>query len=95
MQKASSGVQDQAKGITKGTPAAGVQDKIQSGTNTLLSSIGALASTVSAKGVALVDAIFPPEKRAAFLAKLQAFMLSNPKLSVRTTSKSDNYASLN
>lgn len=82
VKNASSGVQDQAKGATKGTPAAGVQDKIESGTNTLLSSIGSMASTVTAKGQALVDSVFPPEKRAALLAKLQSFMLSNPKLSV-------------
>ncbi|SMQ53332.1 unnamed protein product [Zymoseptoria tritici ST99CH_3D7] len=81
LKNASSCVQDQAKSATKGTPISGVQEKIQSGTNGLLSSINSMASTVAAKGQALVDRIFPPEKRAAFLAQLQSFMLANPKLS--------------
>jgi hypothetical protein len=85
LKNASSGVQDQAKGATKGTPISGVQEKIQSGTNSLLGSIGSIASTVAAKGQALVDRIFPPEKRAALLAQLQSFMLANPKLSVGTS----------
>ena len=32
----------------------------------------------------MLDKVFPPEKRSALLAKLQAFMLKNPKLSVST-----------
>jgi len=34
-----------------------------------------------AKGKNVLDAIFPPEKRAALLAKIQAFAVNNPKLS--------------
>jgi hypothetical protein len=35
-----------------------------------------------AKGQNVLDAIFPPEKRAALLARIQAFAVNNPKLSV-------------
>jgi hypothetical protein len=35
-----------------------------------------------AKGQSVIDSLFPPEKRAEVLAKLQAFAVNNPKLSV-------------
>jgi len=71
-------VVDQVNGVTKGA-----QDKVNSTTSGLLSSIEGWGNWIAAKGKALLDSIFPPDKRNAFLAKLQAFMLKNPKLSVR------------
>ncbi|KAK6439481.1 hypothetical protein LTR95_004314 [Oleoguttula sp. CCFEE 5521] len=65
LQGATKGVQGQVEGVTKG-----VLGKIEGGGN-----------WVAAKGKAILDRFFPPEQRAAFLAKLQAFMLKNPKLS--------------
>lgn len=69
---------EKLNGVTKGA-----QDKVQSTTTGLLSSIEGWGNWIAAKGKAILDSIFPPEKRNAFLAKLQAFMLKNPKLSVR------------
>lgn len=48
-----------------------------------MSTIEGFGNTITMKGKALVDSIFPPDKRAALLAKIQAFALKNPKLSVR------------
>ncbi|KAL1590742.1 hypothetical protein WHR41_00711 [Cladosporium halotolerans] len=67
---------DQVQGATKGT-----QDKIQSATTGILGSIEGWGNWITAKAKAMLDRVFPPETRAAFLAKLQAFMLANPKLS--------------
>lgn len=79
---ATSGVQEKAQDAAKGTPVSGVQEKVQGATDSALSYVDSFSSKVFAKGQAIVDSIFPPEKRAAFLAKLQDFMLRNPKLSV-------------
>jgi hypothetical protein len=68
---------DQANGIAKGA-----QDKVQSATSGILGSLEGWGNWIAAKGKDMLDKIFPPEKRAAFLSKLQAFMLKNPKLSV-------------
>lgn len=68
---------DKVQGATKGT-----QDKIQGATTGILGSIEGWGNWITAKGKAMLDRVFPPEMRAAFLAKLQAFMLANPKLSV-------------
>lgn len=64
-------------------PVGGVQDKIQGATTGILSSVEGWGGWVAAKGQSIVDRIFPPEQRASLLAKIQAFMLKNPKLSVR------------
>lgn len=50
----------------------------------ILAKIEGVGNLVAAKGKALIDSIFPPEKRAEVLAKLQQFALRNPKLSVNT-----------
>lgn len=70
-------VVDKVDGVTKGA-----QDKVQSTTSVVLNRIEGWGNWIAAKGKAILDSIFPPEKRNAFLAKLQAFMLKNPKLSV-------------
>jgi hypothetical protein len=70
---------DQANGIAKGA-----QDKVQSATSGVLGSIEGWGNWVTTKGMEMLDKVFPPEKRAALLSKLQAFMLKNPKLSVST-----------
>ena len=74
----------QLKGATK--PAEGVtgglQDKVQGATSGVLGAVEGWGSWIAAKGMSIVDRIFPPEQRASLLAKLQAFMLKNPKLSV-------------
>lgn len=68
---------EQLQGATKG-----VQGKVEGVTNGVLGRIEGAGNWVAAKGKAILDSIFPPEKRSALLAKLQAFMLRNPKLSV-------------
>jgi len=62
--------------------AKGAQDKVQGATSGILGSIEGWGNWIAAKGKSLLDSVFPPEKRASFLAKLQSFMLKNPKLSV-------------
>lgn len=68
---------DKVNGIAKGA-----QDKVQGATSGILGTIEGWGNWIAAKGKSLLDSVFPPEKRASFLAKLQAFMLKNPKLSV-------------
>ena len=68
---------EKVNGVAKGT-----QDKIQGATSGILGTIEGWGNWIAAKGKSLLDSVFPPEKRSAFLAKLQAFMLKNPKLSV-------------
>ncbi|KXL50756.1 hypothetical protein M433DRAFT_37729, partial [Acidomyces richmondensis BFW] len=63
------------------TATSGVQEKVQSATTSLLTTISAWASSLIERAQALLDRFFPPEQRASLLAKLQAFMLANPKLS--------------
>lgn len=72
---------DQLKTTSSDTPVNGLQDKVEAGSDKVLSSLDGIATKVFAKGKSVIDAIFPPEKRAAFLARLQDFMLRNPKLS--------------
>lgn len=48
----------------------------------ILGKLEGIGSLVAAKGKALIDGVFPPEKRSELLAKLQQFALRNPKLSV-------------
>jgi hypothetical protein len=62
--------------------AKGAQNKVEGATSGILSSIEGWGNWIAAKGKSLLDSVFPPEKRASFLAKLQSFMLKNPKLSV-------------
>lgn len=50
----------------------------------ILATVSGLGSTLKLKGQGVVDSIFPPEKRAEALAKLQGFAIENPKLSVNT-----------
>lgn len=80
---AASGAQEKAQNATKGTPVSGAEEKVKTATDSALGTVQNVGSKVAAKGQSIVDSIFPPEKRQAFLAKLQAFMLANPKLSVR------------
>jgi len=40
-----------------------------------------MASSLKLKGQGIIDIFFPPEKRAELIAKVQAFAISNPKLS--------------
>lgn len=73
VQTATDGVQEKA---------SGAQDKVQGYTSSILSTVDGLFSSISTWMMGLLDRFFPPEQRAAFLAKMQEFMLSNPKLSV-------------
>ena len=75
--KATSGAQEQAQNASKGTPASGVQEKVNTATDSALGTVQNVGNKVAAKGQSIVDSIFPPDKRAAFLAKLQSFMLAN------------------
>ncbi|KAK4543050.1 hypothetical protein LTR36_005827 [Oleoguttula mirabilis] len=77
---------DQASQVTSKAPkapgpAGGLQDQVQGVTTGILSSVEGWGGWVAAKGKAIVDRIFPPEQRASLLAKVQAFMLRNPKIS--------------
>jgi len=82
--------QQQANGVAKGATsqaqsvpgAGGLQEKVQGATKGILSSIEGFGGWAMSKGSQLLDRVFPPEQRASLLAKLQSFMLSNPKLSV-------------
>ncbi|GAB7357375.1 hypothetical protein MBLNU459_g8318t1 [Dothideomycetes sp. NU459] len=47
----------------------------------LMGKIEGLGTTVALKGRAMIDSVFPPEKRNELLAKIQAFALKNPKVS--------------
>lgn len=82
LKTASAGVQEKGSEATEGTPLNGIQEKAQAGSDKVLSSLDGIASKIFTKGQSMIDAIFPPEKRAAFVARLQDFMLRNPKLSV-------------
>lgn len=73
--------QKTSKGVTDKAPG-GIGDKVQGATSGILGSIEGWGGWIAAKGQAVVDRIFPPEQRASFLAKIQAFMLKNPKISV-------------
>lgn len=46
----------------------------------LLNSVQGLGGKLLGKGQAFIDSLFPPEKRAELMAKLQSFALNNPKL---------------
>lgn len=48
----------------------------------VLGKIEGIGNLVAAKGKALLDGVFPPEKRSELLAKIQQFAVRNPKLSV-------------
>lgn len=72
--------------------AKGAQDKVQGATSGILGTIEGWGNWIAAKGKSLLDSVFPPEKRASFLAKLQAFMLKNPKLSVSLLRRCVKYA---
>lgn len=79
---AAGGATGKAQGATGA--AGGITDKVKGATDGVLGSIEGWGNWIAAKGMSLVDSVFPPESRAAFLAKIQSFMLSNPKLSVRS-----------
>ncbi|KAM3417637.1 hypothetical protein BST61_g5873 [Cercospora zeina] len=81
IKEAHANVQEKASDATEGTPVNSIQKKTEAGTDKVLGTLDGLASKVLAKGKSVIDGIFPPEKRAAFIAKLQDFMLRNPKLS--------------
>lgn len=79
---ASSGAQEKAQEATKGTPLSGAHEKVKTTTDSILGGLESYGSKISSKVKGMVDYVFPPDKRASFLSKLQAFMLANPKLSV-------------
>jgi hypothetical protein len=49
----------------------------------IMNGLKGLTGSLSSLGTNAMNTIFPPEKRAALLAKIQAFAANNPKLSVR------------
>ena len=79
IQKGTEGAQEQAQGV---------QEKAEGYTSGILSSIQGWGSQIAAWGQGILDRFLPPEQRAAILAKIQDFMLANPKLSVRTCRRS-------
>jgi hypothetical protein len=80
--QAQSTVSDTTKKVPGGGVASGITDKVQNATTGILGYIEGFGNWVAMKGKQLLDRFFPPEKRASFLAKIQAFLLKNPKLSV-------------
>jgi hypothetical protein len=50
----------------------------------IMNGLKGLTGSLSSMGTNAMNALFPPEKRAALLAKIQAFAVNNPKLSVCT-----------
>jgi hypothetical protein len=77
---------DQVETVTNGAQdtVGSVSEKAETYTSGILSSIEGWGSKIGQWGQDLLDRFFPPEQRAAILAKIQEFMLANPKLSVRT-----------
>ncbi len=63
----------------------GASDKVQGYTSGILDSIDGYFGKLKQWATSLLDRFWPPEQRAAFLTKLQDWMLSNPKLSVSST----------
>jgi len=47
----------------------------------ILSSLQGILGSLQGRAQGIIDSLFPPEKRAEVLARLQAFVISNPKLS--------------
>lgn len=47
----------------------------------ILSSLQGILGSLQSRAQGVIDSLFPPEKRAEVLARLQAFVISNPKLS--------------
>ena len=78
--------QQTAKGAgekTQDVPAAGgVQKGVEGATSGILGKIEGWGNWIAGKGREVMDRVIPPEQRASILAKLQEFMLRNPKLSV-------------
>ena len=48
----------------------------------IMNTAGGLTDGLVSKGHAIIDALFPPEKRSQWMEKLKAFAVSNPKLTV-------------
>ncbi|KAF2773495.1 hypothetical protein EJ03DRAFT_100389 [Teratosphaeria nubilosa] len=69
--------------LTKTEPPAIAKagEKVQNATSGVLGWIEGTGNWIAAKGKAALDRVISPEQRASLLAKLQAFMLRNPKLS--------------
>ncbi|KAK5677407.1 hypothetical protein LTS10_009977 [Elasticomyces elasticus] len=75
---------DQVKTASKpATDAApgGLGEKVQSATTGILGKIEGFGGWITGLGKSLLDRLISPEQRANLLAKLQKFMLANPKLS--------------
>ena len=79
--------QTATKSATNAAPG-GIGDKVQSATSGMLGRLEGFGGWVASSAKALLDKIISPEQRASLLAKLQAFMLKNPKLSVRLSNPS-------
>ncbi|GAB1736767.1 hypothetical protein NU219Hw_g8798t1 [Hortaea werneckii] len=63
------------------TAAGGVQKGVEGATSGILGTIEGWGNWIAGKGREVLDRVIPPEQRASILAKLQEFMLKNPKLS--------------
>lgn len=48
----------------------------------LMGKIEGVGNSITLKGQGMLDRFFPPEKRAELLAKLKAWTIRNPKISV-------------
>ncbi|KAI7227624.1 hypothetical protein KC330_g8309 [Hortaea werneckii] len=61
--------------------AGGVQKGVEGATSGILGTIEGWGNWIAGKGKEVMDRVITPEQRASVLAKLQEFMLKNPKLS--------------
>ncbi|KAI7157329.1 hypothetical protein KC349_g5687 [Hortaea werneckii] len=64
-----------------GAAAGGVQKGVEGATSGILGTIEGWGNWIAGKGREVMDRVITPEQRASILAKLQEFMLKNPKLS--------------
>ena len=75
---------DQIQNSTTGAQenVQGVQEKAEGYTSGIMSSLQGWGSMIVSWGQGVLDRFIPPEQRATILAKIQDFMLANPKISV-------------
>lgn len=66
-----------AIGLTQNAP-----ETITGATSGALSTLDALSNNIGTWTQDILDRFFPPEQREALLAKIEAFVFANPKVSV-------------
>ncbi|CAK4032993.1 hypothetical protein DOTSEDRAFT_72572 [Lecanosticta acicola] len=75
------GMTASVQGKRKDSPPSGGPEKMEDTTDSALSSIDYWGGRTVQKARGMLDSVFPPEKRTAFVSKLKDFILANPKVS--------------